>query len=250
MQTQLKTSPEAARLSAQSRLQQATLDEADRARLVSELLASYELARAALHFTELSESARQQARLPAEVRLKLDAILSRMDEIYSLALPLAKRLKLKQLDAVDAHGDGLQIMAWPEDSQNKVFGHPLKQAIAKEPLFKAIDTRLLADNTQGDLQPFYDWLNSGEYLRGDIGKQWAPFLRMSDTDGYGKARLALWELRNQQIAANIAALSAQPGVKRVLVIYGIAHKPFLDAALTSLSHVQLRQWEELKPAKP
>jgi len=105
--------------------------------------------------------------------------------------------------------------------------------------------KLLKDCIEkGDLWPQYALLNSPPYARADVNAQWGVFLRTHFPGGPDRARLGLWENRNLKIAARIRAVAALHPGGHILVIYGAAHKPFLDAYLSMMADVKVGQVEK------
>ena len=106
-------------------------------------------------------------------------------------------------------------------------------------LFKELPKRIEEAKNTGDLLGFYRWINSPEFGKADLDAQWHIFLRANLPSGLDRARAALWEERNLRIAANIRRAAAYGTGKRVLVIIGASHKPFLDAYLRQMMDVEV-----------
>ncbi|MDQ3232519.1 MAG: DUF5694 domain-containing protein, partial [Pseudobdellovibrionaceae bacterium] len=249
MQAKLKLTSEDARNRAEARLKLREPAVPERIQLIAELIAGIDWPTAVLHWSWLNDQQRATAPLPAEIITALNDAVRSPEEVYTIAVPLARSLGLVRLDSMDAHSDGLQILGWPEAKLKAVFGHPLKSGIMKSEIYRLGKEKEDAALKAGSLLPYYQWLNSPTYQIGDATAQWGAHLKMEGTDGYGKARFALWEMRNLHMAGNIAAITARPGVERVLVIVGAAHKPFLDAQLASLSHIKLLHLHNLTSTK-
>ena len=81
----------------------------------------------------------------------------------------------------------------------------------------------------------------------DVDAQWGVFLRTHFASGSDRSRLGLWENRNLKIAARIRTVAALHPGGRVLVIYGAAHRPFLEAYLSSIADIQIVGFKELGP---
>src|SRR5947209_16920742 len=75
--------------------------------------------------------------------------------------------------------------------------------------------------------------------------QWALFCRTHLASGVDRANAAAWELRDLNITSNIRRASARAPGKRMLVIIGASHKPFLDAYLRALIDVKLLQLSDV-----
>jgi pheromone shutdown protein TraB len=88
-------------------------------------------------------------------------------------------------------------------------------------------------------------MNSPAYRDRDVEAQFHVFFRTKLASGVDRARSALWEVRNLNIAAHIRrATAAHPG-KRMLVIIGAGHKAFLDLYLSQMMDLRLVQLSEL-----
>jgi len=58
-------------------------------------------------------------------------------------------------------------------------------------------------------------------------------------DQVGRRRVAVWELRNFRMVANIGEVAARYPGGRGLVIAGSAHKPWFDACLGMMADVEV-----------
>jgi hypothetical protein len=81
------------------------------------------------------------------------------------------------------------------------------------------------------------------FATADVDAQWGVFLRTHFESGSDRSRLGLWENRNLTIAARIRGVAALHPGGRVLVIYGAAHKPFLEAYLSKMADLRLVGFE-------
>ncbi len=219
---------------------QRPLDSGPRGVLVA--LAAYEWPTALLAWSKLPpESRGGPPEIPKELGDRLDRQLGRVGEIQTLALPLAKRLGLARIDAVDAFENYWAIGPVIEALQAARKTDPRFATAGQAAVYRRSKEQLAAAIRQGDLLPAYRLFNSARYGAEDVAAQWGVFLRTGLPGGEDRARLALWEERNMKIAANIRALSARHPGGRILVIYGAAHKPFLEAQLSHCSDLVLVQ---------
>lgn len=212
------------------------------ARRVLLQLASYDLMNALLGWSRL-DSEERKAIQPILGEL-LDRILARPDETNLIALALARTLDLPMVASVDAFEDALSIEtvipAWIRSRKAAPKADPAPTR------FREQERRLRDEALRGgDLLPYYRHLNSEVYAQGDVDEQWGAYLRSHFADRSDRGRLGLWEERNLKIAANIRALAARNPGKRILVIYGAAHKPFLDAYLALASDLTVQQSESI-----
>ena len=92
-----------------------------------------------------------------------------------------------------------------------------------------------------NLLPLYEYINSPEYVKEDVAVQWDIFLKTNLPSGLDRTRLALWEVRNLNIASHIRKASALHPGQKVLVIIGASHKYFLDTYLSEMRDVEVLQ---------
>ena len=86
-------------------------------------------------------------------------------------------------------------------------------------------------------------MNSAEHGEADVDAQWGLFLRTHLESGLDRSRLALWEVRNLNIASHVRRASAHSPGGRVLVVIGAGHKPFLDDLLGRMADVEIIEFE-------
>lgn len=214
-------------------------------------LAAYEWPSALLAWSLIPSGHAARAQVPAPLASKLDAQLSRINEIQAVAIPLARALGHPGIACVDEFEDMEALEPVMEALMASLKDSPLLAAAGKAQVYRDSRERRDAAVAAGDLLPFFRHLNSPATMAADVDAQWGVFLRTHLKDGADRGRLALWENRNLKIAARIRALSARHPGKRILVIYGAAHKPFLDATLAACADLQLIQPEvALKPPPP
>jgi hypothetical protein len=250
----VKASPEAAAVreaelvSALARLKPGERTAELRASLALWMAAAYDPVSAALQWSRLTdEEKRAQTAVPGSLAALLDAECAEVNEDFALALPLARRLGLETVEPVDDFED-LEAYARIGDTLEKEFeGNPLLAAASKAPVYAESDALLEECLAKGDLRPEYVLLNSPRYARADVDAQWGVFLRTRLPGGSDRSRLGLWENRNLKIAARIRAVAALHPGGRVLVVYGAAHKPFLDDYLSRMADLDVVGLEALKP---
>jgi hypothetical protein len=203
-------------------------------------LAAYEWPTALLAWSQLSPEDRDgMPHVPKNLAARLETQLGKVNEIQDLALPLARRLGLARLDGVDAFEDLWAIGPVMESLAPAIRSDPRFAAARQAPVYRRSRAELAAALRQGDLLPAYRFLNSARYASEDAAAQWGVFLRTGFPGEVGRGREALWEERNLKIAARIRALSARHPGGRILVLYGAAHKPFLEAFLSSCSDLMV-----------
>jgi hypothetical protein len=211
-----------------------------RATLALWMAAAYDPVSAALQWSRLTpEEKRAQTAVPAGLAALLDAECAEVNEGPALALPLARRLGLETVEPVDDFED-IEAYARIGDVLEKEFeGNPHLAAASKAPIYAESDALLKECLAKGDLRPEYALLNSPRFARADVDAQWGVFLRTRMPGGSDRSRLGLWENRNLKIAARIRAVAALHPGGRILVIYGAAHKPFLDDYLSRMADLEV-----------
>ena len=96
---------------------------------------------------------------------------------------------------------------------------------------------------------YYSFMNSLNYTSTDVAMQWGVWFRTKLASGLDRSRVAQWEVRNLNITSRIREATAFFPGKRMLVIIGAGHKPFLDSYLSQMLDVKLIQLAELsRPA--
>jgi len=194
-------------------------------------LAAYERPSAILAWSRVPKNDPARAQVPAALGAQLDRAVAAPGEIPAVAVTLARRLGHGEVACVDDFEDPELIMKIFMDHKAAAATSPIYQAAQKAP-FRQKDRDVKAAAVKsGDLLPYYALLNSAEHQEADVENQWGTLLRTGFQDGSDRSRVALWENRNLKIAARIRAVASRFPGKRVLVIYGAAHKPFLDAYL-------------------
>ncbi len=212
----------------------------ERASLALWMAAAYEPASAALQWSYLTAAAKKaQTAVPADLAAELDAQSAKVNEGPALAARLARALGLQTLEAVDDFEDLDAYSVIMPQLEKDFADAPLLKAAPKAPIYAKSDALLADSLRRGDLRPQYVFMNSPEYAAADVDAQWGVFLRTHFASGTDRARLALWENRNLKIAARVRAVTALHPGGRVLVIYGAAHKPFLDADLGEMSDLEI-----------
>jgi hypothetical protein len=219
----------------------------ERAVLALWMLAAYDPASAALQWSYLGENdKRAQKAVPAGLINELDGDSAKVNEVPAIAARLARKLGLEKLDAVDEFEDlevYAEIMTRLEED---IKGSPLLASVSRAPIYTEAAARLEECVRKGDLFPQFVFLNSAEYATADVEAQWGVFLRTHFLSGADRSRLGLWENRNMKIAARIRAVATRHPGGRILVIYGAAHKPFLEAYLSKMADVELVGFGELE----
>lgn len=96
----------------------------------------------------------------------------------------------------------------------------------------------------GDLLPLLRWLNSPEYAGLVVNEEWRLFVDRDLERAPSLGRLALWDVRNLEMVANILRVAAQHPGERILVTVGASHKVFFDDYLERSISIRVRQLDE------
>lgn len=222
------------------------LAEPARVELVGLLLAAYEFDSAALQWSYLSPEARARAQVvPEPTRQALDQRLAASDEIAALAMPLARRLGLQRLDPVDSQYEAVRTLALPEaaleEASRQAWGEEWRATPAARRMQHLFDQAAESH----DMLALLRQLNS-EAVQRDDAMQWHGWLVQDRADGVHRFRYAMWELRNQRMAANVLDVAASPRPERVMLLVGASHKAFVDRALAPHLGISLVQLADLE----
>lgn len=143
------------------------------------------------------------------------------NEIDQIAFRLAKKLGLKNVDAVD----------WMEmGAVEHAFGEVYEYLHTKQPgLAKEIDA-LEGPGVDLERESLYDTflrLNSQESVKNTLA-YYMNYARVGTEDHYGNGWLIWWYQRNLNIFANTAVLAENGNEERILLLIGAAHKGILE----------------------
>lgn len=195
----------------------------------------------------------QWLRLPAEERhageglndvlvARLIKLQSRHDETLLIAAPLAARLGLERLYAMDDHTADAVV------ADEAAYGAAIERAWKNPALDrrKAIDSALEAKtDTPDGVLALYRADNVPGMARLVFDSDFGAALNEPSPQRFGRGYVAYWETRNLRMAANIRdMLQFRPG-RRALVIVGAAHKGYLEAYLNQMHDVQIEDVETI-----
>lgn len=219
------------------------IDAAERVTLVARLLAAYEFDSAILQWSYLTDAEREAAvGLPTDVREMLDGRLQRADEVVRLAMPLARTLGLQRLYPVDSQYEVIRTLAFPPEVVDEVFGRASARIRAEGTVTRLLEKADAARDRDEDILDLFLDVNT-HAAQMDDNMQWVPWLTMEHPSGVDRMRYAMWELRNQRMAAHVMDAAASTRPERVLFIVGFSHKAHVDRALEPLLSVRLVQPE-------
>lgn len=210
-------------------------------------LAAYEYDTALLKYVCLNESDSQEFDAHyAAIAGKFKESLESTNEYYTIAQRLALQLGQHRIFPVDAHAEQIPLLAMmTADPSIEKYIERLFGDVSEHPFLKEMNRRQAAGIESGDLLEYYRWQNSQESMQADVAFQWTPFIERDDETQFGKTRLALWEMRNFLMAANMARVMAEFPGETVLYIVGSGHKPFLDDYFRTTSWVEVLDAESV-----
>jgi len=216
-----------------------------RLKIVKELLTQYDYYSALLQWTYLPKELRTQTNIFNDgISAKLNADLSTVNEIHQLAIPLARMLNIQKLYSIDDHYDDLNLLPVSEKLSSEITKHPLYKEIANSKLYTDLNEKTHNATVNKNLFPLYLYMNSPEYQSADVKAQWGFFLKTKMTSGLDRYRYSLWQVRNFNIVSNILKAVASSHGKRMVVIIGAAHKPFLESYLTTCPDIKLLSFSD------
>ncbi len=207
-----------------------------RRRLAALFLAANDRASAYVQWLQLPEAERCAGdSLSAALVVMLGQFGKRNDETLQLAAPLAVRLGLPRVHAVDNHtGDKMDV------PDIKAFVRSIESAwAAGSAALKVIEKRQQVLAQAPDLLPLYRYINEPKGLRVLAELNVIPAMRAKSPQNYPQMWVAGWEIRNLRMVANIRETFRERPGARVLVIVGGSHKPWFDAWLGQLQGVDI-----------
>lgn len=218
---------------------------AQRRQLAALFLAANERASALVQWLQLPEAERRAGDGLDRVLVgMLEELRTRRNENYLVAAPLAARLGLERVVAIDDHtGDNIAID--DEEAYAKAVRGAWDSASAQA---RPLREREEALSKGEDMLAAYRHANRPDTLRTAVAVDFGAAMRDPSPQHYGQRYVAGWEGRNLRMVANIrAAFRDQPGA-RVLVIVGSSHKPWFDNLLGTLLGVDVVDAQQLLQA--
>ena len=211
-------------------------------------ISAYELETALLYYWAMGGSDRDEwpSDFPQEIVAALGKLEASTNERVTVAAVLARRLGLSRVRNIDSHLEQPRMTAITPDiiaGIEAVGG--LGSVSSQEPYatLVEIEKRSIAN---GSLDDAYVYVNGVSYGVEDIRAQIDLFNRIAMPNGAGKVRQALWDERNFRIAANLRAAMADAPGKRVLLVIGAGHKPWLDQILAASLELEIVQFNDLQ----
>ena len=225
-------------------LKQESLSLLERKELLFNFLAVTDIPSAALQYLYINNKSLFTTEFERYIVEILEKKISSKNEYYSLALQLAKRGNLNQLEPIDNFQDEpLLFKYYPEFIDDYTVNAEIFAGISQLPIFQKTNQLTQEGIEAKDFSDLYHFLNSDEYISEDYNAQWAIWLKSNFPSGSDRARYYLWEMRNLQIAANIMNLVARNPQKKILIIIGASHKGFLEKYLTQIEDIEVLKYE-------
>ncbi len=206
-------------------------------------IAGYNPDTAALHWKYLEKSSSTSA-LSHELQEYLNQRTSSNNERITIATALAAKLNLNRIYPIDAHLDkdiyqDMVEKLMPSYEKSQYVKDLLNSEYITKP-YKLSDQALLT----GNWLPLFLWLNSEEYSADVINLDWVQFVDKDLDPKAGLARIALWEIRNLNMASNIMRIVAKHTGERIVIVVGSTHKVFLEQYLSNMIGVNLIQFSD------
>ena len=205
-----------------------------RRRLAATFLAANEPASALVQWLQLPVAERHAGdSLDAALVAMLEKIERRTSEDSLIAAPLAARLGLQRVYAVDNHtGDNIKV------ADEQAFGKSLQAAWDSGSAEMKVRHQHQAELIQAaDMLPLYRYINEPESLRIHAEANIVGPMRTKSAQSYPQIWVGGWEIRNLRMVANIRETFRERPGARVLTIVGVSHKPWFDQWLGQLQGV-------------
>lgn len=211
---------------------------ADRRRLALLFLAAGERASALVQWLYLPPAERRAADgLTPELAAFLDATITRRNENYLLAAPLAVRLGHQRLWLIDDHSANNVPPPAGEDygrAMQRLWDNPAAKARIAE-AHRIENAAVSPAGTLAMYRYYNDPAEASRAFQSDFGAAMAD----RTPELYGRRYLGWWETRNLRMAANIREVSADIPGQRLLVLTGASHKGYLDAYLDLMHDINI-----------
>jgi hypothetical protein len=214
-------------------------------------LAAWNNPTAMLHWSSLRDAGEEVPDdVPSGIVRHLDGAMASRNEITTLAVRLGLRLKLTRIDPVDDHLDKDDFLRISDVLTRELAASDEAKAVAAAAVYADSQANLASAVQAGNLLTHYVHLDDPRYGTEDVRAQWDLFLRTRLPSGFDRARLALWDVRNLAIIANVRRVTARVPGGRVLVVIGAGHKPFLDALLGTCMDVRTVRLADILGEEP
>jgi len=204
--------------------------------LAAVFLAANESASALVQWLQLPAAERHAGEgLDPTLVAMLEKLEKRKNEDDLIAAPLAAKLGLQRVHAVDNHtGDNVKVQ------DIKAFVKQLEAAWAlNNGEMKLRRKQEESLSRADDMLPLYRFINSPESMRVHAESNVVGPIQAKSAEGYPQIWVGGWEIRNLRMVANIRETFRERPGARVLSIVGAAHKPWFDQWLSQLQGVEI-----------
>lgn len=211
-----------------------------RRRLAALFLAAGEPASALVQWLRLPVAERQaSAELPEELCRTLNALATKRNEDYQIAVPLAVRLGLERVYAVDDHTADSD---YAEGQEQQAAAAAIGAAWNNPATEKRRQMSLVLErdlSTPEAILNLYRAQNNPAQAQLIFESDFGAAMNEPSARQYGRNYLGYWETRNLRMVSNIREiLGFHPG-KRSLAIVGASHKFYYEAYLEQMHDTQL-----------
>ena len=209
------------------------------------LLASYDDLTAALHWSYLKQGDTNQISITAETVYYLDQLVKSPNERSSIGIRIARELGIEKIEYIDDHQDKDMFLSILPQLEGELNDNDEYCRGDYNVFYGEARHKFIAAAEAGELLSHYRYINSDAYSSRDIEEQWGLWFRTNLNSGLDRARVALWEVRNLNMASHIRRVTAMSPGANALVVVGAAHKPFLDCYLRQMLDIEVVDLESL-----
>lgn len=183
--------------------------------------------------------------LPGALGEQVAKIGASHNENYLIAARLADDLGLARVHGMD-HYPGKDLYGPVYEALGPSIEKSAAAAAFGNQARMIVEARRLGElgAREGDLLPLLRWLNSPEYAQLVVEEEWRLFVDRDLEPKPALARLALWDVRNLEMVANVLRVASRHPGGRILITVGASHKVFLDDYLQRSIGIRVRQLEE------
>lgn len=178
--------------------------------------------------------------ISALLQEQLKALAGNRNEGQLIGARLAARLGLPRVYPIDDHSADDVEIAHSADMET-YFAQPWVQEVLNDPRFLPMKNAAKNLNTPEQVLETYRMLNEGHARRDAevIDRYLRRMLPRDESDLTGRTQIATLETRNLRQAANIREVASQYPGRKLLVIIGASHKPWLHAYLSMMTDIVL-----------
>jgi len=218
---------------------------ADRRKLAALFLASADRASALVQWLRLLESERHSGDgLDDTLVALLNTLITKQNENYQIAAPLAARLGLERLYPIDDHTADDPVA----DEDKKAYGAAIEKAwdnSATKKRLQSIEALYANLGLPDGLLEIYRTLNAPDQGLLVFKSDFGAALEDPSPQAFGRGYVGYWETRNLRMTANIRdVLGSKPG-SRALVIVGASHKAYLESYLNQMHDMRIVDAEKV-----